>query len=88
MDFLTEILISFILGVIIYFGLLRANISRDNAQLAAVFLGGWIFAQLPKYTRSASSDYELKQINNYSTIRSYFVGLIILAFIGGKYLDV
>ena len=88
MDFLTEILISFIFGVIIYFGLLRANISKDNAQLAAVFLGGWIFAQLPKYTRSASSEYELKLIQGYSTMRSYFVGLIIAAFIAGKYLNV
>lgn len=88
MDFLTEILISFILGVIIYFGLLKANISKDNAQLAAVFLGGWIFAQLPKYTRIASSDSELKLIQGYSTMRSYFVGLIVAAFIAGKYLDV
>lgn len=88
MDFLTEILISFILGVIIYFGLLRVDISKDNAQLAAVFLCGWIFTQLPKYTRRASSDSELKLIQSYSTMRSYFVGLIVAAFIAGKYLNV
>lgn len=86
MDFLTEILLSFIFGVIIYFGLLRANISKDNAQLAAIFLGGWIFAQLPKYTRSASSEYELKLIHGYSTSRNYLVALIIAAYIVRKYI--
>jgi fructose-specific phosphotransferase system IIC component len=88
MDFLTELLISFVIGVMIYFGLRRANISEDKAQMAAVFLGGWIFAQIPRHTRVASSDYELKLINSYSTMRSYFVGLILAAYIAGKYLDI
>jgi fructose-specific phosphotransferase system IIC component len=88
MDFLTEILVSFMIGVIVFFGLLRANVSKDKAQLGAVFLGGWIFAQLPKYTRTASSEYELKLINGYSTTRSYFVGLIVAAYIVGNYVNV
>ena len=88
MDFLTEILISFVFGLIIYFGLLRAKIPREQAQLAAVFLGGWIFAQLPKYTRIASTPAELKLIESYSMMRSYFVGLIVAAYIAGRYLDI
>ena len=88
MDFLTELLVSFILGVIVFFGLLRANVSKDKAQLGAVFLGGWIFTQLPKYTRTASSEYELKLIIGYSTMRSYFVGLIVAAYIVGNYVNI
>lgn len=85
MDFLTEVLISFIFGLIVYVGLLRENISKDNAQLVAVFLGGWIFAQLPKYTRTASSEYELKLLHSNSTMRSYFIVLIVVAYITWKY---
>lgn len=88
MDFLTELLISFVIGVMIYFGLRKVNISEDKAQLIAVFLGGWVFAQIPRHTRVASTDYELKLINSYSTMRSYFVGLILSAFIAAKYLDI
>tara|TARA_B110001452_G_C15138038_1_gene396292 strand:- start:11 stop:310 length:300 start_codon:yes stop_codon:yes gene_type:complete len=88
MDFLTEILISFAVAVVIYFGLIQAKISKDNAQLIAALLGGWVFAQIPKYSRYTNTEYEIKQVNYYSTMRSYFVGLIIASYLAGKYLGI
>ena len=70
----------------IYFGLLRANVSKDQAQIGTVFLGGWLFSQLPKYVRVASSEYELQLIHSYSTLRSYLVGMVVAVFIARKYL--
>lgn len=81
MDFLTEILISFIIGIIVYYGLLRANISKDNALIAATFIGGWIFSQLPKITREST-----EAANTFSALRSYLVGFILVGVIFNKYL--
>jgi hypothetical protein len=81
MDFLTEILVSFILGVMVYYGLLRSNISKDNALIAATFIGGWIFSQLPKMTRKDN-----EEADTYSTLRSYLVGFILIGVISNKFL--
>lgn len=81
MDFLTEIFISFIMGVIIYYAVIRAKVATDNALIIATFIGGWVFVQLPKITRMNN-----EEANTYSTLRSYLVGFIVLAVISNKFL--
>lgn len=81
MDFLTEILVSFILAVVVYYGLLRSNISKDNALVAATFIGGWVFSQLPKMTRKND-----EAADTYSALRSYLVGFIFIGVIANRFL--
>lgn len=81
MDFLTEILIAFIVGVIFYYGLIRAKVVSDNALIFSIFIGGWVFAQLPNFTRENTAEGK-----TYSTLRSYLVGFILLGVVANKFL--
>lgn len=81
MDFITEILVSFILGVMVYYGILRLNISKDNALIASTFIGGWIFSQLPKITRRDDDAGD-----SYSALRGYLVGFILISVITNKFI--
>lgn len=88
MDFLTDILISFIFAVICYYSVKKAlpKISEDNAITISAFLGGWLFTQFPKYTYPSNSDAQLNYIKSISILRSYFVGIVLLGYISSRFL--
>jgi len=88
MDFLTDILIAFVFAVICYYLLKKVipKISDDNAITVAAFLGGWLFTQFPKYTYPSNSESDSNYINTVTTLRSYFVGIVFIAWISTRFL--
>lgn len=75
MDFLTEILVSCAIGILLYFVLVTAGLDAEKAKLTGAIIGSWVFVQIPNYTRY---DSDLKPV--YVGLRSYFVGFFILSY--------
>ena len=88
MDFLTDILISFIFAIICFFSLKKVfpKISDDNAITASAFLGGWLFTQFPKYIYPSNTDADIRYINSISVLRSYFVGIVLIGYLSTRFL--
>ncbi len=76
MDFLTEILISCVIGILLYFVLVKAGLDTGKAKLVGAIIGSWVFVQIPNYTRY---DSDLKPV--YVSLRSYFVGFFLMSYI-------